>query len=99
MRWKFLLQKISQKSAKLNTALKTIDGNRTIYPVKLFESIVENEKLALSSLVNSDVWRSGEKAFADFVTVNIGQNGFNARVTDLSDSDSNLLFNYLKEII
>jgi mono/diheme cytochrome c family protein len=94
-----LISENAQKTNKLNNALKTIDGSRTVYTVMLFESIVENEKLALSSLVNSDVWRSGQKAFTDFVTVNIGQNGFNARATDLSDADSNLLFNYLKDII
>jgi len=89
----------AQKSTKLEDGLKTIDSNRSIYSVSLFESIVDNEKLALSSLINSDTWKSGEKAFTDFVTVNIGQNGFNPKVNYLSDADRNLLFSYLKQIL
>jgi len=89
----------AQKSTKLEDGLKTIDSNRSIYSVSLFESIVDNEKLALSSLINSDTWKSGEKAFIDFVTVNIGQNGFSPKVNYLSDADRNLLFSYLKQIL
>jgi len=89
----------AQKSTKLEDGLKTIDSNRSIYSVSLFESIVDNEKLALSSLINSDTWKSGEKAFIDFVTVNIGQNGFSPKVNYLSDADRNLLFSYLNQIL
>ena len=88
-----------QKVNKLNDAMVSIAENRTNYPVKLFEDIVVNEKLALSSLINSDTWRSGETAFKDFVTVNIGQNGFSPKVNYLSDADRNLLFSYLMQIL
>lgn len=88
-----------QKVNKLNDAMVSIAENRTNYPVKLFEDIVVNEKLALSSLINSDNWRSGDKAFTDFVTVNIGQNGFSPKVNYLSDADMNLLFSYLRQIL
>jgi len=88
-----------QKVNKLNDAMVSIAENRTNYPVKLFEDIVVNGKLALSSLINSDTWRSGETAFTDFVTVNIGQNGFSQKVNYLSDVDRNLLFSYLKQIL
>jgi mono/diheme cytochrome c family protein len=87
------------KTDKLDNAIKTLDNDRTKYPVKLLEDIVDNQKLALSSLVNSNTWRSGEKAFTDFVIVNIGQNGFNSKVTNLSDADRNLLYNYLIKIL
>ncbi|MBE0572566.1 MAG: cytochrome c [Ignavibacteriaceae bacterium] len=89
----------AQKTIRLEDALKTIDSNRSIYSVSLFKSIVDNEKLALSSMINSDTWRSGETAFTDFVTVNIGQNGFSPKVNYLSDADRNLLFSYLKQIL
>jgi mono/diheme cytochrome c family protein len=88
-----------QKANKLNDALLLIDEDRTKYPVKLFEDIVVNEKLALSSLINSDTWKTGEKAFTDFVSANIGQNGFSPKVNYLSDDDRNLLFSYLKQIL
>jgi mono/diheme cytochrome c family protein len=87
------------KQDKLSAAINTIAQDRTKYPVKLLEDIVVNEKLALSSLINSNTWREEEKAFTDFVTVNIGQNGFSMKVSDLSDADRNLLFSYLKQIL
>ena len=88
-----------QKANKLNDAMLLIDEDRTKYPVKLFEDIVVNEKLALSSLINSDTWKTGEKAFTDFVSTNIGQNGFSSKINYLSDDDRNLLFSYLKQIL
>ncbi len=89
----------AQKTTRLEDALKTIDSNRSIYSVSLFKSIVDNEKLALSSMINSDTWRAGETAFTDFVTVNMGQNGFSPKVNYLSDADRNLVYNYLKQIL
>jgi len=88
-----------QKANKLNDAMLLIDEDRKKYPVKLFEDIIVNEKLALSSLINSDTWKTGEKAFTDFVSTNIGQNGFSPKVNYLSDDDRNLLFSYLKQIL
>ena len=88
-----------QKANKLNDAMLLIVEDRKKYPVKLFEDIIVNEKLALSSLINSDTWKTGEKAFTDFVSTNIGQNGFSPKVNYLSDDDRNLLFSYLKQIL
>jgi mono/diheme cytochrome c family protein len=88
-----------QKANKLNDAMLLIDEDRKKYPVKLFEDIIVNEKLALSSLINSDTWKTGEKAFTDFVSANIGQNGFSPKVNYLSDDDRNLLFSYLRQIL
>ncbi|MCK7522089.1 MAG: hypothetical protein MZV64_32625 [Ignavibacteriales bacterium] len=89
----------AQKSVKLNDALRTIDNDRTKYPVKLFESIVDNEKLALSSMINSNNWKASDQTFLEFVALNVNQNGFNSKVFDLSDADRNLLFSYLKQIL
>ena len=89
----------SQKSAKLNDALKTIDSDRTKYSVKLFISIVDNKKLALSSMINSNNWKASDQTFLEFVALNVNQNGFNSKVFDLTDSDRNLLFSYLRQIL
>jgi len=89
----------SQKSAKLNDAVKAIDSDRTKYPVKLFESIVDNEKLAISTMINSNNWKASDQMFLDFIASNVNQNGFNSKVFDLSDADRNLLFSYLKQIL
>jgi mono/diheme cytochrome c family protein len=87
------------KSNKFVAASSLIMNEKTSYAVDVFNNVVNNKKLALSSLINSSSWRSGEKAFADFITVNIGQNGFSSRVTELSESDLNQLYNYLIRIL
>jgi mono/diheme cytochrome c family protein len=87
------------KTDKLDNAIKTLNNDRTKYPVKLLEDIVDNKKLALSSLINTNDWKISENAFVDYLTMNVNQNGFNGKVFDLSDSDRNLLFNYLKQLL
>jgi mono/diheme cytochrome c family protein len=87
------------KSNKFVAASNLIMNEKTSFAVDVFNNVVNNKKLALSSLINSSSWRSGEKAFADFITVNIGQNGFSSRVTELSESDLNQLYNYLIRIL
>ena len=89
----------TQKTNKLNDVLKTIDSNRTKYSVKLLESIVDNEKLALSSMINSNNWKASDQTFLEFVALNVNQNGFNSKVFQLSDADRNLLFSYLRQIL
>ena len=88
-----------QKANKLNDAMLFIAEDRTKYPVKLFEDIVDNEKLALSSLINSNNWKASDQTFLEFVTLNVNQNGFNSKVFDLTDTDRNLLFSYLMQIL
>jgi hypothetical protein len=87
------------KTDKLDNAIKALNNDRTKYSVKLLEDIVDNEKFALSSLINTNDWKISENAFVDYLTMNVNQNGFNGKVFDLSDSDRNLLFNYLKQLL
>ena len=88
-----------EKTDRLDNAIMTLGNDRTKYPVKLLEDLVDNEKLALSSLINSNDWKISENAFVDYLTINVNQNGFNSKVFDLSDSDRSLLFNYLRQIL
>jgi hypothetical protein len=80
-------------------AEKTLDSDRTKYPVKLFMYIVDNKQLALSLMINSNTWKTSDQTFLKFVSLNVNQNGFNSKVFDLTDSDRNLLFSYLKQIL
>ena len=88
-----------QKANNLNDAMSLIAADKTEYPVKLFEDVIDNEKLALSSLINSNNWKASDQTFLEFVTLNLNQNGFNSKVFDLSDGDRNLLFSYLRQIL
>lgn len=87
------------KSNKFVAASNLIRNEKSSYVVNVFNNVVNNKNLALSSLINSSSWRSGEKAFGDFIVSNIGQNGFSAKVTALPDADMNLLYNYLIRIL
>jgi mono/diheme cytochrome c family protein len=92
-----LASETSNKITKLNDISKSIMNESSSYVVKLFNNVVYNEKLALSSLLNSNSWRESENAFNGFLAVNVNQNGFNEKVFYLSDSDRNLLFTFLKQ--
>lgn len=87
------------KRDKLNTTIKTIANDRTKYPAKLLSHIVDNEKLAISALLNSNSWKINDQAFMEFLIYNVNQNGFNSKAFSLSDSDRNVLMNYLKQIL
>jgi mono/diheme cytochrome c family protein len=88
-----------QKEKKLEEIITKIENNRTKYATKLLEYIVDDEKLAVTSLLNSDRWNANENNFINFLTLNVNQNGFNGRVFNLSESDISALFNFLKQMI
>jgi len=89
----------SQKEIKLEEALQIVNNDRNKYPVNLLENIVDNERLALSSLINSNNWKINQNAFLNFIVLNSNYNGFNSEIINLSDSDRTLLFNYLNQIL
>lgn len=89
----------ASKRDKLNAAIKTIANDRTKYPAKLLLHIVDNEKLAISALLNSNSWKINDQTFMEFLIYNVNQNGFNSNVFSLSDTDRNALMNYLKQIL
>ncbi|MEJ2103840.1 MAG: hypothetical protein P8X47_04595, partial [Ignavibacteriaceae bacterium] len=88
-----------KKIEKLDEAISQIDKDRTNSSAKLFNYICKDEKVALSSLINSDSWRQSGNDLFQFFTINVNQNGFNGRVFNLSDSELNGLYNYLKQIL
>lgn len=94
-----VLNESSVKNQKLETALSNIESNQNNQSTKLFNYLTDNKKLALSSLINSDIWKKSENSFTEFLTLNINQNGFNGRVFNLSESERNLLYNYFKQIL
>jgi len=89
----------SQKEIRLETALQTISKDRNNYQVTLFDFIADDERLALSSLINSNTWKANQNTFFSFIVINSNYNGFNSEILNLSDSDRNLLFNYLNQLL
>jgi len=94
-----ILNEVKRKTEKIEYIVNLIESDRTKQSSKLFIYIVDNGKLAVSSLTNSKVWKKSKSEFVNFVTLNVNQNGFNGRVFYLSDDEWSLLFNYLKSSI
>jgi mono/diheme cytochrome c family protein len=87
------------KAEKLNYALNSLKTDTADYSVEIFHSVVNNEKLALSSLLSSDSWKNGDAAFSNFITVNVNLNGFNSKALQLSANDRITLYSYLRKIL
>ena len=86
-----------QKEKKMNDDLLQINNDKTNPSSKLFNYICSDEKLALSSLLNSNTWRGSDANLLNFLTLNVNQNGFNGRVFNLSDNELSDLYNYLNK--
>ncbi len=65
----------------------------------LFKQITSNQDQALTILLNTGSWKNNKQEFINIIVNNVNQDGFNGRVFNLSDSEWNELFNYLKGII
>ncbi len=94
-----ILNEAKWKTEKIEYIVNLIETDRTKQSSKLFMYIVDNKKLAVSSLLNSKEWKNSEAKFVDFITLNINQNGFNGRVFNLRNDEWSLLFNFLKSSI
>ncbi len=89
----------SQKEIKLEEVLQKINNDRDNYQAALFEFITNDERLAVSSLLNSNEWKNNQNTFFSFIVINSNYNGFNSEIINLSDSDRILLFNYLNQLL
>jgi len=96
---KIMIAENSQKEIELENALEKMNAEKDKYEVNLFDDIVYNKKVALSSLINSGNWKISQNTFFNFVTSNSTYNGFNSEIINLSESDRNLLFNYLNKLL
>ena len=86
-----------KKVKEMNVAFTDINNDKTNPTSKLFNYICNDEKLALSSLINSNNWRGSNANLFNFLTLHVNQNGFNGRVFNLSDNELSALYNYLNK--
>jgi mono/diheme cytochrome c family protein len=94
-----ILLEAEQKNREVEKTIGLIEKHRTKQGSKLFIYIVDNKKLAVSALLNSDKWKNNISSFVNFITINVNQNGFNGRTFNLKDEEWSVLFNYLNDII
>ena len=65
----------------------------------IFKKITKNPELAVTSLINSQVWKNNKNIFISLVIDNINQDGFNDKIFSLNDSEWNLLYNYMNKVL
>lgn len=65
----------------------------------IFKKITKNPELAVTSLINSQVWKNNKNIFISLVVDNINQDGFNDKIFSLNDSEWNLLYNYMNKVL
>ena len=65
----------------------------------LFKQVTSNKDRALAILLNSESWKNNEQEFINIIVNNVNQDGFNGRVFNLTDSEWNELYNYIKGVI
>jgi mono/diheme cytochrome c family protein len=94
-----ILKEESVKLEKVKNILSLIEKEKNKKSSELFNQVVENRKIAVSALINSNEWKNSESEFVDFITLNINQNGFNGRIFNLKEDEWSLLFNYLKSTL
>jgi hypothetical protein len=94
-----ILNEASKKTEKIKYTLNLIEKDRTKQGSNLFMYIVDNRKLAITSLINSKLWKNSKSEFVNFITLNVNQNGFNGRVFNLNDDEWTSLYNYLKNTL
>lgn len=94
-----MINENSWKEIELEAALIDMNTEGNDYAVSLFEEIVNDKKIALSSLINSNNWKSNENTFFNFVILNSTFNGFNSEIINLTYSERNVLFNYLNRLL
>jgi len=88
-----------QKLKKIEDAIATIERDKSVQAVRIFDYVAADKKLAVSSLALSENWKESENEFINFLALNVNQNGFNGRIFNLSDDELNLLYNYIKNLL
>lgn len=86
------------KINKVNSLLEMINKGGNSSAV-LFKSVTSDSRVAISALVNSNSWNRSKNEFKHFLLVNVNQNGFNGNLFNLSESQWDVLFNYLTKLM
>lgn len=95
---KLIIEENQKKVNMIKTAAGKIETDSSTGS-SLFKQVTSNKDRALAILLNSDSWKNNEQEFINIIVNNVNQDGFNGRVFNLTDSEWNELYNYLKGVI
>ena len=96
---KLIIKENNSKVDEISETLKKISEDNSNSGAKLFEEVAANKTRALTILLNSADWRNNEQEFVNIIVNNVNQDGFSGRVLNLSNSEWDTLYNYLKNVI
>lgn len=87
------------KSEKVGLILKKVNqfaaSNKD---AKLFVTVTNNTSKAITTLLNSSVWMEGRDKFLNLAGSELIDNGFNARILSLSNSELDVLYSFIKNV-
>ncbi len=86
------------KAVKVKKTIEEISGDKSDGAV-IFKKVTKNQDLAITSLINSLVWKNNKDKFVNLVVDNVNQDGFNDQIFSLNDSEWSLLYNYMNRIL
>lgn len=87
------------KLQKINFVLSNLKSEKgQSSGAEIFFSVTTDQQKALTTLMNSSSWQTGEKEFLAVVTDNLSTNGFSGKVFSLSSSEISELFSLLKRV-
>ncbi len=95
---KLIIEENQDKAGKVKDIIQRIGKNGNSPVSQLFNKITSNKDNAVTILLNSDDWKNSEQEFINIIVDNVNQDGFNGRVFNLSDSEWNELYNYMKSV-
>jgi mono/diheme cytochrome c family protein len=95
---KLIIQENQKKADEIQSIAGKIENDQSAAS-SLFKQITSDKDKALTILLNSEGWKNNEQEFINIIVNNVNQDGFNGQVYNLSDSEWNELYNYLKSVI
>ncbi len=93
---KLIIRENAGKTGKLKRILNKIEQDKVNSAADIFNRITSDKEDALTILLNSDKWNNSEQEFVNIIINNVNQDGFNGKVFNLSNSEWDTLYNYMK---
>jgi mono/diheme cytochrome c family protein len=93
-----IIKENTDKVTRLKEAIKKISNDNSD-GAAIFKKVTKDQEAALTSLINSSDWKKDKSKFVNLIVNNINQDGFNDKIFFLNDSQWNIFYNYMNNII
>ncbi len=86
------------RAKAVDEAISYISSHSSDPGTQLFKRVTTDPRRALTMLSGSEFWSKNESDFVTIVTMDAFQNGFDPKVAQLSTSEWQTLYNYMKNV-